>query len=87
MKEIVYAENDTPKNNLPMYVTLDFGDTYTGNYFFGDDLEKHRWVPKKTNSGRFFCISYKLVRKSYLYSDFLETFLGVNYMEITGEYF
>ena len=29
-KEIIYAENESLSNNLPMYVSVDFSDTYTG---------------------------------------------------------
>ena len=32
VKDIIYAENETPANNLLMYVILDFGNTYTGKF-------------------------------------------------------
>ena len=54
VKDIIYAENETPANNLPMYVIVDFGDSYTGESFFGDDVEKRGWVPIKPTVAEFF---------------------------------
>ena len=33
MKEIMYAKNETPVSNLPMYAIVDFGDRYTDKIF------------------------------------------------------
>jgi ATP-dependent exoDNAse (exonuclease V) alpha subunit len=38
-------ENDKPPPNLPEYVIVDFGDSYKGRPFFGDDPDKAGWVP------------------------------------------
>ena len=40
VKDIVYAKNETPANNLSIYVIVDFVDTYTGKSSFGDDPDK-----------------------------------------------
>ena len=53
VKDIIYAENDTPTNNLPMYIIVDFDNTYTGKYFFGNDQYKRRWVPIKLMMAEF----------------------------------
>ena len=54
VKDIIYAEGDTPVNSLPMYVIVDFGDMYTGQRFFGNDVEKRGWVPIKPTVAEFF---------------------------------
>ena len=38
-------ENDKAPPNLPEYVIVDFGDSYKGRPFFGDDPNKAGWVP------------------------------------------
>ena len=40
VKEIVYAEHETLEKKLPIYVIVDFWDTYIGKYFFEDDQKK-----------------------------------------------
>ena len=32
VKDVIHVENDTPANNLSVYVFVDFGDTYTGKF-------------------------------------------------------
>ena len=54
VKDIIYAENETQANNLPMYVIVDFGNMYTGQRFFGNDVEKRGWVTIKPTVAEFF---------------------------------
>ena len=44
VKDIIYAKNETPANNLPIYIITDFVDMYTGNFFLEDDPDKRGWV-------------------------------------------
>ena len=44
MTEIIYAESETPSSNLPMYVMLDFCDTYTSGSSFSNKSSKHELI-------------------------------------------
>ena len=63
VKDIIYAQNDTPVNSLPMYVIVDFGDMYTGEPFFEDDVEKRGWVPTKPTVAEFYSYGKNLYKK------------------------
>ena len=52
MKDIIYTKDKTPSNNLPMYVIVDFSDKYNVG-IFGDDQDKHGWLPIKPMISKF----------------------------------
>ena len=63
-KDIIYAENDTPANNLPIHIIVDFGDTYTGKSLFEDYPDIGGWISIKPTVADFFCVLYKWVCKT-----------------------